>query len=167
MDQVLAANMIGEKHYNGGCWRETKNGITFSACVDSADGKCTCPLGFKGDGVKNCEDVDECSEKKACQCPECRCKNTWGSYECSCSADLLYIRDHDTCISKSATEVRSAWTAVWVIVLGLAMATCGAYLVYRYRLRSYMDSEIRAIMAQYMPLDSQNGVVNHVNEEHA
>ncbi|KAG6432972.1 hypothetical protein SASPL_104568 [Salvia splendens] len=98
--------------------------------LDSADGKCICPLGFKGDGVKNCEDVDECSEKKACQCPECSCKNTWGSYECSCSADLLYIRDHDIC--KRATEVRSAWTAVWVIFLGLATATCGAYLVYKF-----------------------------------
>ncbi|XP_057782920.1 vacuolar-sorting receptor 3-like [Salvia miltiorrhiza] len=152
---------------NGGCWHDTRNGITFSACVDSADGKCTCPPGFKGDGVKSCEDIDECSEKKACQCPECSCKNTWGSYECTCSGDLLYIRDHDTCISKRATEVRSAWTAVWVIFLGLAMATCGAYLLYRHRLRSYMDSEIRAIMAQYMPLDSQNGVVNHENEEHA
>lgn len=47
------------------------------------------------------------------------------------------------------------------------MAGGGAYLVYKYRLRSYMDSEIRAIMAQYMPLDSQNEVQNHVNEEHA
>lgn len=30
-----------------------------------------------------------------------------------------------------------------------------------------MDSEIRAIMAQYMPLDSQNEVQSHVNEGHA
>lgn len=34
-------------------------------------------------------------------------------------------------------------------------------------LQSYMDSEIRAIMAQYMPLDSQAEVVNHVNDERA
>ena len=34
-------------------------------------------------------------------------------------------------------------------------------------LQSYMDSEIRAIMAQYMPLDSQGEVVNHVHEERA
>ena len=30
-------------------------------------------------------DINECKERKACQCPECSCKNTWGSYECSCS----------------------------------------------------------------------------------
>ncbi|MBA0843075.1 hypothetical protein Goarm_000293, partial [Gossypium armourianum] len=62
---------------------------------------------------------------------------------------------------KSGTEVKSAWAAVWVILIGLAMASGGAYLVYKYRLRSYMDSEIRAIMAQYMPLDSQSEVPNH------
>lgn len=45
-------------------------------------------------------DINECKEKVACQCSECSCKNTWGSYVCSCKGDLLYIRDHDTCISK-------------------------------------------------------------------
>ncbi|KAL0356922.1 UNVERIFIED_CONTAM: Vacuolar-sorting receptor 3 [Sesamum calycinum] len=151
---------------NGGCWHESRNGVAFSACVDNEEGKCTCPPGFKGDGANSCEDIDECKEKKACQCPECSCKNTWGSYECTCGGDLLYIRDHDTCISKT-TEVKSAWTAVWIILIGLALAAGGAYLVYKHRLRSYMDSEIRAIMAQYMPLDSQNEVPNHVDEDRA
>jgi len=44
-------------------------------------------------------DVNECEEKTACQCRDCKCKNTWGSYECSCSGSLLYIREHDICIS--------------------------------------------------------------------
>ncbi|XP_073045597.1 vacuolar-sorting receptor 3-like [Primulina eburnea] len=152
---------------NGGCWHDTRNGVTFSACLDNEEGKCECPPGFEGDGVKTCGDVDECKEKKACQCPECSCKNLWGSYECSCSGDLLYIRDHDTCISKRATEVKSSWTAVWITMIVLAMAAGGAYLIYKYRLRMYMDSEIRAIMAQYMPLDSQNEVPNHVNDNRA
>ncbi|KAM5549586.1 hypothetical protein ABKV19_000821 [Rosa sericea] len=135
---------------------------------DDGGVQCKCPPGFKGDGVKTCDDIDECKEKKACQCPECSCKNTWGSYDCSCSGNLLYIKDHDTCISKtSGGSKSSAWAAVWVILIGLAMASGGAYLVYKYRLRSYMDSEIRAIMAQYMPLDSQAEVPNHVNDEHA
>ncbi|KAE8669689.1 Vacuolar-sorting receptor 1 [Hibiscus syriacus] len=185
---------------NGGCWHESQHGIAYSACLDRGDVKCKCPQGFKGDGVNSCLDVDECKEKQACQCPECSCKNTWGSYECTCSGDLLYIRDHDTCISKSRSEVRSAWAAMWVILIGLAMAGGGAYLVYKYRLRawfrskcmessgliskphygillpnaclffmqSYMDSEIRAIMAQYMPLDGQSEVPSRVsNDNHA
>ncbi|KAL3651693.1 Vacuolar-sorting receptor 3 [Castilleja foliolosa] len=150
---------------HGGCWNDNKNGIAYTACVDDEVGKCKCPPGFKGDGVKICEDIDECKEKKACQCPECSCKNTYGSYDCTCSGDLLYIGDHDTCISKRASEAKSAWNAVWIILIGLGVAAGGAYLVYKHRLRSYMDSEIRAIMAQYMPLDSQNEVPSHVNGE--
>ncbi|KAG9152224.1 hypothetical protein Leryth_025022 [Lithospermum erythrorhizon] len=107
---------------NGGCWHETRNGLIFSACLDREDGKCTCPPGFKGDGLRSCEDIDECKERKACQCPECSCKNTWGSYECTCS-------------DKASAEVKSTWAAVWVIVIGLAVAAGGAYLVYKYRLR--------------------------------
>ncbi|XP_052210617.1 vacuolar-sorting receptor 3-like isoform X2 [Diospyros lotus] len=152
------------KIHDGGCWHETRDGRTYTGCLDTDD-KCMCPPGFRGDGAKRCEDIDECKEKTACRCPECNCKNTWGSYECTCSGDLLYIRDHDTCISKKT--VRSSWAAVWVIVIGLALATGGAYMVYKYRLRSYMDSEIRAIMAQYMPLDSQSEVPNHVDTDHA
>ncbi|CAN7090201.1 unnamed protein product [Brassica rapa subsp. narinosa] len=152
---------------NGGCWHEERDRHAFSACVDKDSVKCECPPGFKGDGFKKCEDINECKEKKACQCPECSCKNTWGSYECSCSGDLLYMRDHDTCISKTGSQVRSAWAAVWLIMLSLGLAAGGAYLVYKYRLRQYMDSEIRAIMAQYMPLDSQPEVPNHVNDERA
>ncbi|KAJ6906809.1 hypothetical protein NC652_024267 [Populus alba x Populus x berolinensis] len=177
---------------NGGCWHDISGWTHPSLLVwlDVDGGKCQCPPGFKGDGVKSCvgapstcpcglvivdscmisqaqfhADVDECQERKACQCSACSCKNTWGSSECSCSGDLLYIRDHDTCISKSGTEGRSAWAAVWVILLGLVMAGGGGYLIYKYRLRSYMDSEIRAIMAQYMPLDSQAEVPNHVHDE--
>ncbi|XP_029120581.1 vacuolar-sorting receptor 1 [Elaeis guineensis] len=143
---------------NGGCWKKTKDGKTYSACVD--DG-CKCPPGFKGDGVKTCEDIDECKERTACQCSACKCKNTWGSYDCSCSGDLLYIKEHDTCISKRATT-EVGWSFLWVIFFGLAVAGVGAYAVYKYRIRSYMDSEIRAIMAQYMPLDNQGEAPNHI-----
>ena len=45
-------------------------------------------------------DIDECKEKSACQCSDCNCKNTWGSYDCSCSGDLLYMKEHDICISE-------------------------------------------------------------------
>lgn len=66
-----------------------------------------------------------------------------------------------------ATEVKSAWAAVWVILIGLGVVAGGAYLVYKYRLRSYMDTEIRAIMAQYMPLDNQSEIPNHVSDSRA
>lgn len=146
---------------NGGCWKQTKDAATYSACIEGTSNGCKCPPGFKGDGIKSCEDVDECKERTACQCAECKCKNTWGSYECSCGGDLLYMQEHDTCISKkTTTEV--GWGFLWVILLGLALAGAGAYGVYKYRIRSYMDSEIRAIMAQYMPLENQAETPNHI-----
>ncbi|XP_059462279.1 vacuolar-sorting receptor 1-like isoform X1 [Corylus avellana] len=146
---------------NGGCWKKTQDGRTYSACVDDSK-SCKCPPGFKGDGVHTCEDVDECKERRACQCPECSCKNTWGSYECSCSYGLLYMQEHDICINSGKANTAVSWSFVWIIILGLAAAGVGGYAVYKYRIRRYMDSEIRAIMAQYMPLDNQGEVPNHL-----
>ncbi|KAL0450901.1 UNVERIFIED_CONTAM: Vacuolar-sorting receptor 2 [Sesamum latifolium] len=150
---------------NGGCWKGTKDGRTYSACIDDRTKGCKCPPGFRGDGVNSCEDIDECKEKLACQCPECKCKNTWGSYECSCSSNALYIHEHDTCISKDASTEYSG-SFVWVVFLGLAVAGVAGYALYKYRIRRYMDSEIRAIMAQYMPLDNQGEVPNHMTQGH-
>lgn len=151
---------------HGGCWHETRNGKTFSACQESGDQNCKCPAGFRGDGVKKCDDIDECKERKACQCPECSCRDTWGGYDCTCSGDLLYIKEHDTCISKTTVQAKAAWAAVWGILVALVIVAAGSYVVYKYRLRAYMDSEIRAIMAQYMPLDSQGEVPNDSHEDH-
>ncbi|KAL5710068.1 Vacuolar-sorting receptor 1 [Ranunculus cassubicifolius] len=147
---------------NGGCWKKTQDGRTYSACVDDNSKGCKCPPGFKGDGVKTCEDVDECKEKVACKCPDCKCKNTWGSYECSCGGNLLYMKEHDTCISKEGKGSQMGWNSVWVIFLVLVTAGLGGYALYKYRIRRYMDSEIRAIMAQYMPLDNQGDAPNHM-----
>ncbi|XP_039033947.1 vacuolar-sorting receptor 1-like isoform X1 [Hibiscus syriacus] len=188
-----ASSALRCRFNNGGCWRDTREGRTYSACIVSASlaifffgflclsfsglvaylilefnvqddhsHGCKCPYGFKGDGVKSCEDVDECKEKLACQCPGCKCKNTWGSYECSCSGGSLYMREHDMCISKNGrTEV--GWGSVWVIILGLVAAGGAGYAIYKYRIRRYMDSEIRAIMAQYMPLDNHPNDVHHAD----
>ena len=79
---------------------------------------------------------------------------------------MLYMREQDTCISKQAAS-SVGWSFMWVIFFGLVFAGVGAYAVYKYRLRSYMDSEIRAIMAQYMPLDSQEGANQQQHVAHA
>lgn len=69
------------------------------------------------------------------------------------------MKEHDTCISKSAGQ--AGWNFLWVTLFALATAGLAGYAVYKYRIRSYMDSEIRAIMAQYMPLDNQGEIPNH------
>tara|TARA_B110000977_G_scaffold201420_2_gene295929 strand:- start:1105 stop:1395 length:291 start_codon:yes stop_codon:yes gene_type:complete len=52
---------------------------------------------------------------------------------------------------------------VFVAVLGsCAVLGGGGYLIYRVRLRSYMNQEIKAIMSQYMPLeDGENNGDGH------
>ncbi|XP_044393739.1 vacuolar-sorting receptor 3 isoform X2 [Triticum aestivum] len=154
---------------NGGCWQDKAANVT--ACRDTFRGRvCECPtfngVQFKGDGYSNCEHIDECKERKACQCPECSCRDTWGGYDCTCSGDLLYIKEHDTCISKTTVQAKAAWAAVWGILVALVIVAAGSYVVYKYRLRAYMDSEIRAIMAQYMPLDNQGEVPYDSHEDH-
>lgn len=141
---------------NGGCWSETKDGRTFSACQATHLKGCECPLGFRGDGKKHCEDIDECKEKRACQCSDCSCKDKWGGYDCTCKNGLLYMKEQDACIGKFSS--RLGWTAVFLILVALGAFCAAGYAIYKYRIRSYMDSEIRAIMAQYMPLDSQSDV---------
>ncbi|XP_059285189.1 vacuolar-sorting receptor 6-like [Lycium ferocissimum] len=142
---------------NGGCWSETRNGETFSACSEGDLSGCKCPFGFKGDGHK-CEDVDECKEGIVCQCDGCSCKNTWGGYNCKCKGNQLYIMEHDTCIERHSSKIgRVLMFSFLAIAVGAGVA---GYIFYKYRLRSYMDSEIMAIMSQYMPLDN-----NHQNDQ--
>ncbi|XP_057867292.1 vacuolar-sorting receptor 6 [Cryptomeria japonica] len=140
---------------NGDCWSETKNGDTFSACLESQLSGCQCPNGFRGDGHK-CDDIDECQEGIACQCSDCTCKNKWGGFDCKCKGDLLYIAGQDTCIGRNAS--RFGWFLTLLILAGLVGIVVAGYVFYKYRLRSYMDSEIMAIMSQYMPLDNQSEV---------
>ncbi|URD95009.1 vacuolar-sorting receptor [Musa troglodytarum] len=147
---------------NGGCWSETRDGQTFSGCLDSVLTGCRCPTGFHGDGYQ-CEDIDECKEKLACSCPECSCKNTWGGFDCKCKDNQLYIKGEDTCIAKNMS--RFGWILTLLVLSCVAGAGIAGYLFYKYRLRSYMDSEIMAIMSQYMPLDNHNNEIQPLRQD--
>jgi hypothetical protein len=46
-----------------------------------------------------------------------------------------------------------AGTVAAAVLASCAVVAGGGFLVYRWRLRSYMNQEIKAIMSQYMPLE--------------
>ncbi|PQP97576.1 vacuolar-sorting receptor 7 isoform X1 [Prunus yedoensis var. nudiflora] len=134
---------------NGGCWSDSRNGLVFSACSNSELSGCKCPQGFQG-MVLNVK------------CDGCSCKNTWGGYYCKCKGGQLYMKDQDTCIERHGS--RFAWFLTFLVLAGVVGVGLAGYIFYKYRLRSYMDSEIMAIMSQYMPLDSQQANQVHTAE---
>ncbi|CAA6669866.1 unnamed protein product [Spirodela intermedia] len=131
---------------NGGCWSETRDGKTFSACSENELKGCRCPSGFSGDG-KQCTDIDECKDGIACQCDRCSCKNNWGGFDC--------------------TGTTSKFPLYLMVLFVFCVGGTGVagYIFYKYRLRSYMDSEIMAIMSQYMPIDNQSNEVHPLMRE--
>ena len=153
----------------GGCWAE--QGL--SACVDGIDAKkeagikgldpaevpdhtCVCPKGFTGDG-KACDDVDECKNGH-CKGDQMTCSNTFGGHECGCEdgfAPTLSASSPDGMKCVAVHGGGGAGSVVMAVVLSCLIVGGIAYGLYRWRLRSYMDQEIKAIMAQYMPLEEE------------
>uniref|UniRef100_A0AAR5Q0J0 EGF-like domain-containing protein n=1 Tax=Dendroctonus ponderosae TaxID=77166 RepID=A0AAR5Q0J0_DENPD len=71
-------------------------------CVDKVVGyECLCSSGYKvsAKNQHHCEDIDECVDRPCSQI----CKNTRGSYHCSCHQD--YILDGNSCKANSTTKV--------------------------------------------------------------
>lgn len=76
------------------------------------------------------------------------------------------MQEHDTCINQRSAQSKLGLTVSLIVLAGLSILALGSYVVYKYRLRTYMDSEIRAIMAQYMPLDNQNeSIQSHLQDD--
>ncbi len=46
------------------------------------------------------------------------------------------------------------WAVLLIVVGAAGVLAAGGFAVYKYRIRTQMHQEIRAIMSQYMPLES-------------
>uniref|UniRef100_A0A0D3GJM6 Uncharacterized protein n=2 Tax=Oryza TaxID=4527 RepID=A0A0D3GJM6_9ORYZ len=131
-------------HRNGGCWRDEKTNVT--ACKDTFRGRvCECPVvngvQYEGDG--------------------CWARQVYGGQRrlldtalTGCRCPPGFQGDGHKCEANSMS--RFGWFITILVVSCVAGVGIAGYVFYKYRLRSYMDSEIMAIMSQYMPLDSQN-----------
>ena len=59
---------------------------TLAKCSDTADGfECICPDGYEGDGIDQCDEINECTERTHTCNEFATCDNTAGSYQCSCN----------------------------------------------------------------------------------
>nr|XP_046201677.1 signal peptide, CUB and EGF-like domain-containing protein 2 isoform X5 [Oncorhynchus gorbuscha] len=82
------------------------------ACAEGSDGchidaicqntqasyKCSCKVGFKGDG-KHCEDIDECDIEYNGGCVH-ECNNIPGNYRCTCHDGFNLAHDGHNCLGK-------------------------------------------------------------------
>ena len=67
--------------------------------------------------------------------------------------------EHACCVKQWICLLAAGGLAAWAVLLivGFAASILAAvgFGVYKYRIRSQMHSEIRAIMSQYMPLENE------------
>lgn len=148
---------------NGGCWKATIDGKDYSACVDriaaykeqTSSGSlgpqssfemstCRCPAGFKDDENGGCRQ-------------SCKAGTVYNADSGKCLEEAGHAAEEREVIEKRAAS-RGGGSIAAGILGGLLLLGVAAFVVYRYKMRSYMDQEIRSIMSQYMPLDKEPGM---------
>ena len=147
---------------NAGCWSlavpadaaAKSPARNYTACVDTFRGyACVCPEGFEGDGV-TCEDVDECADANPRHDCEQTCVNEIGGYRCACRSGFKLVGGV-SCLPLDAFAARSRRGGLGTGTV-VAVVSLGAVGAYRYVLKRRIDGEVRAIMADYMPLEDRD-----------
>ncbi|KAI9076722.1 hypothetical protein K1719_041305 [Acacia pycnantha] len=83
---------------------------------------------------------------------------TWDVKDDEIATICVEIQTSERCFSQYTSSLITGGF-IWMMILILAAVSVGGYAFYKYRVQSYMDSEIRAIMARRehisIPLSSQ------------
>lgn len=137
----------------GGCWHQdyTVNGKTktYSACKDNLEQ-------YQSNAAQGRD--PQSTPLHVCQCPSCftAFAKSNGVIECVPKCDLADC-DESTGVCSEAGSGKGGlalWAVLLIVVAAAAVLAAGGFAVYKYRIRTQMHQEIRAIMSQYMPLES-------------
>ncbi|KAK9804303.1 hypothetical protein WJX72_005862 [[Myrmecia] bisecta] len=143
----------------------------------NGEASCSCRAGLRVavDG-KACEDIDECAEHTAkCEggCENKDPRQTGLEYTCTCEEGTMVDPGNQyNCVKSDAFLTRLGLsniqtvtqnvgipTIAGILVAAVLLATLAGYAVHKLRMRRVMQTEIQAIMRQYMPLENEDGGV--------
>jgi hypothetical protein len=142
---------------HGGCWNKDyyvgSKKTHFSACQDN--------IKKIQDAAAHGKDIAKMPLHE-CACPKCFSQSTdlRGRVTCEPACDL------DKCDlvtgacsggGGGGSGRAPAWSILLSVVVAVAVVAAAGYGLYQFRLRSAMHQEVRAIMAQYMPLQEAEG----------
>lgn len=68
-----------------------------------------------------------------------------------------YVNNTGVTINTSSSDGVSIWSVLVIVIVCVAVASVVIVFFYRRHVSNHMSSEIRSIMANYMPLDDSNG----------
>ncbi|KAL8128189.1 hypothetical protein AgCh_014955 [Apium graveolens] len=154
---ILPTLIVNNRQYQG----KLEKGVVLKAICSGFEETTEPAVCLSGDVETNecLNDNGGCWQDKAANISAC--KDTFRGRVCECpfTDDVLYKGDGYTpCIASGPGRCKVNNGGCWHETRdGHTFSACP----------SYMDSEIRAIMAQYMPLDSQGEVPNHQSEDQA
>lgn len=145
---------------------------------------CSCGRGLQlaADG-KSCEDVDECAAKThkcqgqcinkdpresgmeyQCQCGDGKMTDPANRFKCIEANELL--AQWGVSIQNAASKMGGA-TVIGIILAAALIAVAAGYALQRFKGRREMQTEIHAIMRQYMPLNADDdGTTSLLQAEH-
>merc|ERR1712048_122323 len=108
-------------------------GIFGKPCGDNAkcmnNFACLCEEGYEGDPVAGCTDIDECKNVFFDKCdPNATCKNTIGSYECTCNNGFTGDGSTGGCTQNNESTPGKCAPSGWTDLVGYGCDTYGKLL---------------------------------------
>merc|ERR1712048_971445 len=108
-------------------------GIFGKPCGDNAkcmnNFACLCEEGYEGDPVAGCTDIDECKNVFFDKCdPNATCKNTIGSYECTCNNGFTGDGATGGCTENNESTPGKCAPSGWTDLVGYGCDTYGKLL---------------------------------------